>query len=175
VNQPLASKHTKAPAPVDPQFRSRSQRGQALVEAVLTLTAFLAIFLGTIEIGEILYIHQTLVERTRSAVRWGAVNDWDDTNSPTAISNVVLYGTSTPSNSATPIFGLTSSNVSVTRPQPDYSAADRIVVTVSGYTLTFFTNAIVRLSNGHQNGHNQFTGLTIQESLPYEVTNGSSH
>src|ERR1700719_1686401 len=113
------------------------QRGHALVEAALTLTAFLAIFLGMIEVGEILFIHQTLVERTRSAVRWGAVNDWDATNSPTEITNMVLYGTTTPANSSTPIFGLTASNVSVTRPQPDYSAADRIVVAVSGYTLTF--------------------------------------
>jgi hypothetical protein len=155
--------------------RSRTQRGQALVESVLTLTAFLAIFLGMIEVGEILYIHQTLVERTRSAVRWGAVNAWDNADSPTEISNVVLYGTSTPGDNATPIFGLSSSNVTVTRPQPDYSAADRIVVAVSGYSLTFFTNAIVKMSGGSHTADPQFTGLTIQESLPYEVTNGSSH
>ena len=158
-----------------PKRRSRRQRGQALVESVLTLTAFLAIFLGMIEVGEILFVHQTLVERTRSAVRWGAVNAWDATNSPTEITNMVLYGTSTPADNSAAIFGLTASNVSVSRPEPDYSAADRIVVTVSGYTLTFFTNAIVRLSNGHQNGHSQFTGLTIQQSQPYEVSNGSSH
>jgi hypothetical protein len=145
------------------------------VEAVLTLTAFIVIFLGMIEVGEILYIHQTLVERTRSAVRWGAVNPWDDTNSPTQIANVVLYGTPAPAGGSTPIFGLSSSNVSVSRPQPDYSAADRVVVAVSGYTLTFFTNAIVQLSGGNHNGSAQFTGLTIQQSLPYEVTNGSSH
>jgi hypothetical protein len=151
------------------------QGGQALVESVLTLTAFIAIFLGMIEVGQILYIHQTLAERTRSAVRWGAVNAWDDTNSPTEISNVVLYGTPTPGEGSTPIFGLASSNVTVTRPQPDYSAADRIVVAVSGYSLTFFTNAIVQLSGGSRSASAQFTGLTIQESLPYEVTNGSSH
>ena len=155
--------------------RLRRQRGQALVESVLTLTAFLAIFMGMIEVGEILYVHQTLVERTRSAVRWGAVNAWDATNSPTEITNMVLYGTATPADNSTGIFGLTAGNVNVSRPEPDYSAGDRIVVTVSGYTLTFFTNAIVRLSNGHQNGHGEFTGLTIQESQPYEVSNGSSH
>lgn len=155
--------------------RCYSQRGQALVESVLTLVAFLAIFMGMIEVGEILYIHQTLAERTREAVRWGAVNPWDDNNSPTQISNIVLYGTSSPSGGASPIFGLTSSNVSVTRPQPDYSAGDRIVVTVSGYALTFLTNAIVQMSGGNSSANAQFTGLTIQESLPYEVTNGSSH
>lgn len=155
--------------------RSKRQGGQALVESVLTLTAFVAIFLGMIEVGEILYIHQTLVERTRTAVRWGAVNTWDSTNSPIQISNLILYGTTSPANNSSPIFGLASNNVSVTRPEPDYSAGDRIVVSVSGYSLTFLTNTIARLSGGGQGGSNQFTGLTIQESLPYEMTNGSSH
>ena len=173
MNQAIASHSDNRAIQLRP--RSRGQRGQALVEAVLTLTAFVVIFLGMIEIGEILYIHQTLVERTRSAVRWGAVNAWDNTNSPTQIGNVVLYGTPTPDPSSSPIFGLTSSNVSVTRPQPDYSAADRVVVAVSGYSLTFFTSAIAKLSGGNSNPSAQFTGLTIQESLPYEVTNGSSH
>ena len=173
MNQSITSK-THQPA-VHTRRRSRWQRGQALVESVLTLTAFLAIFLGMIEVGEILYIHQTLVERTRSAVRWGAVNTWDSTNSPTEISNVVLYGTPTPTDNATPIFGLTASNVSVTRPQPDYSASDRVVVSVSGYSLTFFTNAIVQMSGGSQSSNAQFTGLTIQQSQTYEVSNGSSH
>ena len=155
--------------------RSRRQKGQALVESVLTLVAFAAVFLGMIEVGEILYVHQTLVERTREAVRWGAVNTWDDTNSPTQITNVVLYGTTNPSDSAQPIFGLSTSNVNVTRPEPDYSSADRIVVSVSGYALTFFSSAIVQGNSGNQNPNAQFTGLTIQESMPYEMTNGSSH
>lgn len=173
MNQPIAS-HSPARASHS-KPRSRRQRGQALVESVLTLTAFLAIFLGMIEVGEILYIHQTLVERTRSAVRWGAVNVWDDTNSPTQITNMVLYGTTSPAGSSTPIFGLTANNVSVSRPEPDYSAADRIVVAVSGYSLTFFTNAIVQMSGGSTSSSAQFTGLTIQQSQPYEVSNGSSH
>ena len=155
--------------------RSRRRRGQALVESVLTLMSFLVIFLGMVEIGEILYIHQTLVERTRGAVRWGAVNAWDDSNSPTEITNMVLYGSPTQPTGATPIFGLSSSNVSVTRPQPDYSAADRIVVSVSGYSLTFLTDAMVQMSGGNHSANAQFSGLTVQESTPYEVTNGSSH
>ena len=172
MNQPIISNSTKRATHAT---RLRRQRGQALVESVLTLVAFVAIFLGMIEVGEILYIHQTLAERTRSAVRWGAVNAWDATNSPTEIANVVLYGTANPTYYGAPIFGLSSSNVTVTRPQPDYSAADRIVVTVSGYSLTFLTNAIVQMSTTGNSANGQFTGLTIQESLPYEVTNGSSH
>jgi len=152
-----------------------NQRGQALVEAALTITAFFAIFLGIIEIGQILFVHQTLVERAREAVRWAAVNTWDDTNSPPLVQNMVLYGTTTPDQSAQPIFGLSTSNVSAPRPEPDYSAGDRIVVTVSGYALTFMTNAIVQGMNGNHSPSNTITGLTIQETLPYEVSNGSSH
>lgn len=173
MNQSITSETLQAT--VTGSRRSRWQRGQALVESVLTLTAFLAIFMGMIEVGEILYIHQTLVERTREAVRWGAVTAWDDDHSPTQITNMVLYGTPTPGHDSTPIFGLAASNVSVTRPQPDYSAADRVVVSVSGYSLTFFTAAIVKFSAGSQSANSQFTGLTIQESEPYEMTNGSSH
>lgn len=157
------------------KHRRENQRGQALVESVLTLMAFLIILFGMIEIGEILFVHQTIAERIRNAVRWGAVNAWDSTNSPTQISNLVLYGTTAPDPSTQPIFNLTSQNVSVTRPQPDYSAADRIVVTVSGYALTFITNAVVQASNGNASPSGQFNGLTIQESVLYEVSNGSSH
>lgn len=157
------------------KHRRATQTGQALVESVLTLMAFLIILLGMIEIGQILFVHQFISERIRSAVRWGSVNAWDDTNSPTLISNMVLYGTTTPAPSAQPIFNLTSQNVAVTRPQPDYSAADCIVVKVSGYALTFISNATVQAANGNSHPSGQFNGLTIQESLPYEVSNGSSH
>ena len=157
------------------QLRNRGRRGQALVESVLALVAMLAILGGLLEIGQILYVHQTLVERARYAVRWAAVNTWDDTNSPTQVTNLVLYGTTTPNNSAQPIFGLSAQNVSVTRPQPDYSCADRIVVTVSGYALMFLSNAIVQANSNSQNVSGQISGLTIQQSLPYEVSNGSSH
>ena len=155
--------------------RREKQTGHALVETVLTLMAFLIILVGMIEIGQILFVHQTIAERIRSAVRWGSVNAWDDASSPTLISNIVRYGTTTPAQSAQPIFNLTSQNVTVTRPQPDYSAADRIVVRVSGYALTFITNAVVQASNGNAQPSGQFNGLTIQESLPFEVSNGSSH
>src|SRR5437764_13418492 len=104
MNQSIISKTPKHA--VQTGRRSRLQRGQALVESVLTLTAFMAIFMGMIEVGEILYIHQTLVERTRGAVRWGAVNAWDNSNSPTQITNMVLYGTPSPGHDSTPIFGL---------------------------------------------------------------------
>jgi hypothetical protein len=174
LNHPIAATATKLTGEGSKSSRSRKQRGQALVETALTLVAFTAVFLGMIEVGEFLFVHQTLVERTRSAVRWATVNPWDNTNSPTQVTNVLLYGTASPDQNAQPLFGLSASNVTVTRPEPDYSAGDRIVVTVSGYALTFMTNAVAQLGS-NPNASTQFTGLTIQESMPYEVTNGSSH
>jgi len=155
---------------------SHGERGQALVESSLTVVAYLAVFLGLVEIGQFLYVHQALVERARTAVRWGAVNAWDNANSPTEITNMVLYGSTTIPPGVQPAFGLAASNVTVSRPQPDYSAADRIVITVSGYALTFLTNSVVvGYFGGQSNPSNQIAGLTIQASCPYEVTNGSSH
>jgi hypothetical protein len=157
------------------EHRRKKQAGQALVETVLTLTAFVIMLPGIIEIGQILFIHQMLGERVRTAVRWGSVNAWDNATSPGLITNIVLYGTTVPAQWALPVFNLSAQNVAVTRPQPDYSAADRIVVKVSGYALTFMTNGVVQGSNGNANPSSQFNGLTIQETLPYEVSNGSSH
>jgi TadE-like protein len=157
------------------QLHRRKERGQALVEASLTLVAFLVIFMGIIEIGQILFVHQTLVERTRNAVRWAVVTPWDDANSPTWITNMILFNSTTPADGAQPVFGLTAQNVTVSRPQPDYSAADRIVVTVTGYALTFMSNAVAQAAAGNVSPSQQFNGLTIQEGLPYEVSNGSSH
>ena len=55
------------------------RRGQSLVEATLVLLVFFALLLGVIDCGQILFAHQALVERVRSAVRWGAAASfrWD--------------------------------------------------------------------------------------------------
>ncbi|MDQ6760807.1 MAG: pilus assembly protein [Acidobacteriota bacterium] len=151
------------------------QKGQAAVEATLTLAAFLIILLGVLEVGQILFVHQMIGERVRNAVRWAVVNSWDDATSPTLVTNLVLYGTTTPASGAQAFSGLTSQNVAVTRPQPDYSAADRIVVTVSGYALTFLSNTIAQANGGGSAPSTHVNGLTVQQSLPYEVSNGSSH
>ena len=90
----------------------RSRAGQSLIETTLILAAFVALLLGMLEIGRIVFERQTLVERARTAARWGAMNRYDSA----AIQNLVLYGTTTPAQGDPPFAGLARSDVAVSNP-----------------------------------------------------------
>lgn len=104
------------------QFRSggQSERGQTLIEGALALTVFFSLLFGVIDCGLVLVRHQSLVERVRSAVRWGVVRPWD--GSGEQIANLILYDQPTEPRGATRdatggYLGLTRENVQV-RYQP---------------------------------------------------------
>jgi hypothetical protein len=135
---------------------SLRQRGQALLEATLILLVFLATLLSALDFGQVLFTHQMLVERVRAAVRWAAVRQWDDANSPDQIRNMVLYNSPTAPDSGSAFFGMTPSHVSVVRtpppappaiPQPD---EDRITVSIVNFQFHFFSPWLARTytSNG---------------------------
>ena len=67
----------------------RSQRGQTLVEGAMALLVFFTLLFGVVDCGLMLVSHQSLVERVRSAVRWGVVRPWDGTGEQ--IANLILY------------------------------------------------------------------------------------
>jgi hypothetical protein len=97
-----------------------SRKGQSLVEGTLVLLVFFVLLFGVIDIGQVLVAHQSLVERVRSAVRWGVVRPWDGTGEQ--IANLVLYDQPTePRISRDGYFGLTRANVQV-RYQPPLPA-----------------------------------------------------
>src|SRR5260370_4854311 len=107
---------------------SRHSRGAAMLESVLTLVVFLAMFIGVFDVGEMMFVHQTLTDRARNAVRWGVVNPYD----ATGMTNLVLYGATTPSQGQTGSFGLSATNILVSRPaasigQPE----DRVILTIT--------------------------------------------
>jgi hypothetical protein len=89
----------------------QSERGQTLVEGALALTVFFSLLFGVIDCGLVLVRHQSLVERVRSAVRWGVVRPWD--GSGEKIANLILYDQSTEPSSAGGYLGLTRDNVQV--------------------------------------------------------------
>jgi hypothetical protein len=71
---------------------------------------------GVIDVGQVLVAHQSLVERVRSAVRWGVVRPWDGTGEQ--IANLILYDQlDEPRSSRDGYLGLTRANVQV-RYQP---------------------------------------------------------
>lgn len=92
--------------------KARDCRGQTLVEAALVLFVFLSLVLGVTDCAQVLFSHQSLVERVRSAARWGSLHDWQG---PDPIVNLVLYGqTREPARAQSGFLGMTPANVRVT-------------------------------------------------------------
>jgi len=115
-----------------------SRRGQSMVESTLVLLVFFSLLLGVIDCGQVLFAHQSLVERVRSAVRWG-VNHWEGQD---RIVNRVLYNqTEAPAGNPPAFLGLRPENV-VVRHQPATSARpddETLSVIIINYQPQFFS------------------------------------
>ena len=112
------------------------QRGSVFVELSLVFMAVVCLFIGTLDFGQILFIHQMLTDRARSALRYGVTTSPIDT---TGVQNMVLYGQTT--GSGTGIFGLTPAMVQVTTSNPntdDY----RLTVKVINFPYTVLSPTI---------------------------------
>lgn len=95
------------------RMRRARRSGQAIVESALILLVFLATLIGAMDFGQLLLTHQALVNRTREAIRWAVVNQWDGTGDK--IANRIRYNSTTvPEGSPSPYFGITRENVQVT-------------------------------------------------------------
>ena len=136
--------------------RRRTSKGSVMIETALVFIAFATMLIGIFDFGQFLFVHQALVERARSAARWGAVNDPTDSNS---IVNMILYNQSSTPGSGTPTyFNLVSSNISVTT--PDSGTNDyRLNVQISGYAYIVLSPYI----------GNTYTGIPITVSVPLGV------
>ena len=92
--------------------RRLASRGQSLVEATLVLLVFFALLLGIADCGQVVFSHQALVERVRSAARWGSLHDWQG---PEPIVNLILYGqTQEPPRTDETYLNMTPDNIRVT-------------------------------------------------------------
>ena len=109
------------------------RRGQALVEATLTLTLFLTFLFSLYDFGWTLFFHQTLVHQARTGARYAAVNP----GSLDAAKNLVLYNQTSAGTNG--IFGLQPSNVTVTRLGTAGGVDDRINVSISGDQFVWIT------------------------------------
>lgn len=132
--------------------KRKARRGSVMVETALIFLVFACMLLGAFDFGQFLFVHQALVERARSAARWGAINDPTDS---TAITNMVLYNQTTAPGGATGYFRLVAGNVTVTNPgsgTDDY----RLNVQLSGYTYVRVSPYIA----------GNYTGPRISVSVP---------
>jgi Flp pilus assembly protein TadG len=132
--------------------KRKAQRGNALVEATLTLIIFLTLVFSLYDFGWALFFHQTLVHQARTAARYGAINP-DDLG---AIQNMAVWGRPTPGTAAG-ILGLQPANVAVNR-NGQGTNSDSITITISGYTYMLITF-------GWAGAH---TGKPITVAMPVE-------
>lgn len=96
---------------IRPMKTAAKLRGQSLVEAALVLFAFFSLLLGIADFGQVLFAHQSLVERARGAVRWGSLHQEEGTQ---PIVNLVLYNqTQEPLDGSPGYLGMTPANVQV--------------------------------------------------------------
>jgi TadE-like protein len=110
-----------------------------MVEATLVLLVFFTLLLGVIDCGQVLFAHQSLVERVRSAVRWGVVHPWNGSDS---IVNLVLYDqTEAPRGNAPAFLGLQPQNVVVLHRAPTSERPDdeTLSVTIVNFRPQFFS------------------------------------
>jgi hypothetical protein len=126
-------------------YGAKRRRGQGLIEAALVLMVFFALLLGIIDCGQVLYAHQALVERVRSAVRWGTVHPYDGTGEQVA--NLILYDQLDPPRAATGAFlGLARANVEIRYQRRSTERPDDEMLTVAivNYESHFFSPWIAR-------------------------------
>src|SRR5436190_21673997 len=108
----------------------RSERGQTLIEGALALLVFCSLLFGVIDCGLVLVRHQSLVERVRSAVRWGVVRPWD--GSGEQIANLILYDQPTqPPSTTKGYLGLSRENVHITYQPASAARPDDEVLSVA--------------------------------------------
>jgi Flp pilus assembly protein TadG len=109
----------------------KGRKGQTLLESSLVLTTLLLMLIGIVDFGQFLFFHQVLTDRARAGARYAAVNPYD----ATAIQNVVVYNSPTaPDGNPTGLFGLTTSNVTVT-PTPSTGNPNYVQVKISGFPI----------------------------------------
>lgn len=152
------------------QTKRRRRKGQALLEASLLFLVFFVMMIGMLDVGQMLFLHAFLVDRTWTAARWGRWNPYD----PTTMTNLVLYGKTSPADGDQPFWGMSSSNVTVTNPGcgPNPNIDCRVTIAVSGYTYNLFSAAILGKYFGGS-GNGTFTGQTITVSFPSELANAT--
>ena len=109
-----------------------------MVEATLVLLVFFTLLLGVIDCGQVLFAHQSLVERVRAAVRWGVVHPWDGSD---PIINLVLYNHTDAPRGDTPSFlGMQRENVVVRHVAPSERPDDETLsVTIVNFRPQFFS------------------------------------
>jgi Flp pilus assembly protein TadG len=135
--------------------KNRKRRGNTLVESSLVLLVFLAMLIAIVDFGQVLFFHQSLVERVRAGLRWGTVRSYD----ANAIKNYICFNSATaPANGGTGFLGLTNSNITVSHTDAGTNT-ERIQVAIVDYNFYLFSPWIAKVFTNN---------MAVVESLPVE-------
>jgi len=113
-------------------MRRRAARGSQLVESSIVLLVFMVVFVGILDMGQVMFLCNVLSDRVRTGARYAVVHTYNATN----IQNVVAYNSSTPGTSG--LFGITPSMVQVSHYDAGLST-ERVQVSISTYTMHFLS------------------------------------
>jgi hypothetical protein len=149
--------------PLISKNRKRTQPGNVFVESALIFVVAATFGIGALDVGLMMFTHHTVLNRVRTAGRWSAVNPFDATQ----ITNMVLYGKPTAGQAGTELFGMSASNVTVVHDTTDGLYADRVIITVSGYSYSLFSGSIANATNSSIPSVRR-TGLTTTLAVPHE-------
>ena len=125
-----------------------------MLEGGLTLVAFVSLFMGAVDIAQIMMVHQALIERVRYAARATAVSCCDTDR----VKNLVMYAQTTTPQSATAFYGLNANNITVTFADQDLTSK-RVTIRVSGFQYKSFTPMMMGTANG----------IPVQVTIPLET------
>jgi hypothetical protein len=114
--------------------RRPSRRGSTLVEGAIVLLVFVVVFVGILDMGQVLFFHQFLNDRVRAGARYAVVHSYNTT----AIQNVVSYNSPNVPNGGSPLFGLSPSMVQVNHYDIG-TPTERVKVSISTYTMHFLS------------------------------------
>lgn len=135
--------------------RRPARKGSALAESALVIIPLVSIVAAVLDFGQLLFVHQSIVEASRKAACYGIVTASDEA----AIRNIVIRdGPASPSN-AQRRFNLDAYMAAVSRRNAGASSG-RIEVKLSNYPFQVNTPFIAA----------RLRGMPITAKLPYEVS-----
>lgn len=143
--------------------KHHSEKGQAMIEAALTMSLYLIFVISTFELAQTMFLFQTFSDRARHGLRQVCVQTYDASTTETTLQNWILYDQATVptgQDSATGFLGLQRSSVHLT-PSINGNDNDRLAVRISNYSVSFFSMAFF-------GGSTSYTGRAIEYSHTYE-------
>jgi Flp pilus assembly protein TadG len=123
--------------------RFGSRRGNALIEFALAAMVLTYALTGVFQLGYSMYLYNEIVGAVRAGARYASLaklSNAGDKSIPTAYStavkNMVVYGTTNPSNGAQPVApNLSTANVNLAMTWDSGSVPTDCTVSISSYTI----------------------------------------